>query len=51
MMSLLGKQAIAIQILFIDVRNIFLGKLYTKCFGVTILRPFSKKSKLSISLD
>ena len=51
MMSLLGKQAIAIQMLLIEMRNIFLGKLYTKCFGVTILRPFSKKSKMSISLD
>ena len=32
-------------------RNIFLEKLYTKCGGKTIPRPFSKKSKLSVSLD
>ena len=31
--------------------NIFLEKSYTKCGGETILRPFSKKWKLSISLD
>ena len=28
----------------------FLGKSYTECDGETIPRPFSKKSKLSISL-
>ena len=33
------------------LRNIFLEKLYTKCVGETITRPFSKKSKLNISLD
>ena len=33
------------------IRNIFLEKSYTKCGGETIPRPFSKKSKLSISLD
>ena len=33
------------------MRNIFLEKSYTKCGGGTILRPFFKKSKLSISLD
>ena len=33
------------------MRNIFLEKLYTKCAGETIPRPFSKKSKLSISID
>ena len=31
--------------------NIFIGKSYTKCGGETIPRPFSKISKLSISLD
>ena len=33
------------------MRNIFLEKLYTKCGGETISRPFSIKSKLSIYLD
>ena len=33
------------------MRNNFLEKSYTKCGGETILRPFSKKSKLSISLN
>ena len=34
-----------------NMTNIFLDKSYTKCGGETIPRPFSKKSKLSISLD
>ena len=34
-----------------NLRNIFLEKLFTKCSGGTISRAFSKKSKLSISLD
>ena len=34
-----------------NMRNIFLAKSYTKWGGETILIPFSKKSKLSISLD
>ena len=34
-----------------NLRNIFLEKLFTKCSGGTISRTFSKKSKLSISLD
>ena len=34
-----------------NMRNIFLEKSYTKYGGETIPRPFSKKSKLSISLD
>ena len=34
-----------------DMRNIVLEKLYVKCGGKTISRPFSKKLKLSISLD
>ena len=39
------------QLIECDIRNVFLEKLYTKCSGETIPRPFSKKSKLSISLD
>ena len=34
-----------------NLRNIFLEKLYTKCGGETIPRPFFKKSKWSLSLD
>ena len=33
------------------MRNIFLKKSYTKYDGETIPRPFSRKSRLSISLD
>ena len=33
------------------MRNILPEKSYTKCGGETIPRPFSTKSKLSISLD
>ena len=33
------------------MRKIFLEKSYTKCGVETIPRPFSKKSKLSVSLD
>ena len=33
-----------------NVRNIFVEKAYTKCREQTILRPFSKKLKLSRSL-
>ena len=33
-----------------NMRNIFLEKSYTKCGGKTSPRPFSEKSKLSISL-
>ena len=39
------------QLIEYNKRNIFLEKSYTKCSGETIPRPFSKKSKLSISLD
>ena len=39
------------QLIEHNMRNIFLEKLYTKCDGKTIPRPFSKKSKLSISMD
>ena len=34
-----------------NMRNIFLEKLYTKCGRETIPWPFSKKSKMSTSLD
>ena len=39
------------QLIEYNIRNIFLEKSYTKCGGETSPRPFSKKSKLSISLD
>ena len=39
------------QLIDYNVRNIFLEKSCTKCGGEIIPRPFSKKSKLSISLD
>ena len=39
------------QLIEYNMRNIFLEKSYTKCGGETIPKPFSKKSKLSISLD
>ena len=34
-----------------NTRIAFLEKPYTKCGGQTILKPFSKKTKLSLSLD
>ena len=34
-----------------NMRNIFLENSFAKCSGNTIPRPFSKKSKLGISLD
>ena len=39
------------QLLESNLRNIFLEKSYTKYGGETFPRPFSKKSKLGISLD
>ena len=39
------------QLIENNMRNIFLEKSHTKCDGETIPRPFSKKSKLSVSLD
>ena len=59
MTSQTGKQTIEIHILTNDtdrlleysLRNIFLEKPYIKCSGETISRPFSKKSKIYISLD
>ena len=34
-----------------NIRNIYLEKIHTKCGDKAIPRHFSKKSKLSISLD
>ena len=39
------------QLIEYNMRNIFLEISFTKCGGETVLRPFSKKPKLSISLD
>ena len=39
------------QLIEYIMRNIFLEKSSTKVGGETITRPFSKKSKLSISLN
>ena len=39
------------QLIWYNMRNIFFEKSYEKCGGETIRRPFSKKSKLGISLD
>ena len=39
------------QLIEYNMRNTFVEKSYTKYGGETIPRPFSKKSKLSISLD
>ena len=36
------------QLIEYNMRNIFAEKSYTKFVGETNLRPFSKKSKLSI---
>ena len=33
------------------MRKVFLEKSYTECLGETILRPFSEKSELSVSVD
>ena len=47
-----GNQAVKFgQLIEHNMRNIFVEKSYTKCAGETIPRPFSKKSKLSFSLD
>ena len=47
-----GNQAIKFgQLIDYNKRNIFLEKSYTKCGRKTIPRPFSKKYKLSISLN
>ena len=39
------------QLIELNMRNIFLIKSYKKCGGKGIFRHFSKKSKLSLSLD
>ena len=39
------------QLIEYNMRKIYLEKLYTKCGGEPISRPFPKKSKLSIFLD
>ena len=39
------------QLIEYNIRNIFAEKSYTKCGEETIPRPFSKKSKLSLTLD
>ena len=39
------------QLIEHNMRNIFLETSYTKCGGETTPRPFSKRAKLSISLD
>ena len=39
------------QLMEYNMRNTFLEKSYRKCGGETILRPFFKNPKLSISLD
>ena len=47
-----SNQAIeSFQLIEYNMRNIFLKKSYTKKCGETMPRPFSKKSKLSISLS
>ena len=39
------------QLIEYSMKNIFIEKLNTKFGGETIHRPFSKKSKLTISVD
>ena len=39
------------QLIKYNMRSIFLERSYTKCDKEAIPRPFSKKAKLSISLD
>ena len=39
------------QLIEYNMANIFLEKLFPKCSGEIIPRPFSKKSELNISLD
>ena len=39
------------QLIEYNMGNIFLEKSYSKCGGETSLRHFSRKLKLSISLD
>ena len=46
-----GNQTTKFNQLVYNIKNIFLEKLFTKCVGETIPRPFSKNSKLCISPD
>ena len=47
-----GNQAMKFgQLIEYNMRNISFEKPYTKCGVETVPRPYSKKSKLSISLD
>ena len=39
------------QLIEYNMRNISVEKLYAKCGGETIPRPFSEKTKLSISFN
>ena len=39
------------QLVEYNMGNIFVEKSYTKCGGETLPNRFSKKSKLSLSLD
>ena len=39
------------QLVEYNMKNIFLENSYAKCGGETFSRPFSKKSKLIVSLD
>ena len=39
------------QLIEYNMRNIFLKKPFTKCGGETVIRPFTKKTKLSLSTD
>ena len=39
------------QLIEHNMRNVFLERSYRKCDGETIPRSFSKKSKMSISVD
>ena len=39
------------QLIEYNIRKVLLEKLYPKCGGKTSPKPFSQKSKLSVSLD
>ena len=39
------------QLVEYNIKNIFLGKLYTTCCGENSIRSFSEKLKLRISLN
>ena len=39
------------QLIELNIRNVFLETLYTKCGRETCSRPFYKNAKLSISVD